>query len=280
MCIKVTMHLTRDVEQALVHAGLSSFMRIMRYRGIETVSRAGKRKVRKVILDIDGQEKCFYLKQILLELPKTVLKNIRKGAGRHTNACLEYKQIQAYKDLGIPVMTASGWGELSVCGWPVSGFVLLDEVPGIRLDQRLQHASPKERQQLLYTFGTLIKKLHDSNIDTVTRIQDVVCVPPDDAAGNDHMVLIDREHGSLIRSPIPGGKIQELLAKTYLKACQHFGSEPFTSRELLAFVTGYTAGQNTTRTERRQFIESIEQSAIDLVKNTRKYQDCGIKAGG
>lgn len=260
---KVELQIPDVIRDALLHQGIPDYPTLVRYSGGEVVSRKGKRKVRRLSLVVDGIECNCYLKQVRFESPAIVKRNIRKGAGRHTSAYFEYLQIERQKALGLPVMGAWGWGEKTLFGWPVSGVILLREVPGLRLDKQLALATSKDRQALLGKFGMLIRRLHDHGIDSVTRLQDVVCSTDGD------LVLIDREHGELTpRHPTIQIRYR-LLSKTYLKALQDMPELSLARPQLKAMLEGYIAdSEDITET-----LDATLRSAEQLARSSSKYQD-------
>ncbi|WP_067583872.1 lipopolysaccharide kinase InaA family protein [Endozoicomonas ascidiicola] len=114
----------------------------------------------------------------------------------HTPAVNEDIYIKQLKSRDFLVMDVMAVGERRENGFPIEGFILVDEVPGFQLDRFLTDTDDESvTQDLLTAYGQLIAKLHQQGFFAPLRVKDVIIRNVERC----ELVMIDRE----IRNPYP-----------------------------------------------------------------------------
>ena len=114
----------------------------------------------------------------------------------YTPAVNEDIYIKQLKARDFKVMDVMAVGERRENGFPVEGFILVDEVSGHQLDRYLTDADDEHiTHDLLTAYGTLIARLHQQGFFAPLRVKDVIIRDVEKR----ELVMIDRE----IRNPYP-----------------------------------------------------------------------------
>lgn len=114
----------------------------------------------------------------------------------HTPAVNEHIYIRQLKQHQFAVMNVMAVGEQRRAGFPVNGFILVDEVKGQQMDHFLKaNNDEKIVHSLLNAYGELTARLHQHGFYAPLRIKDIIVTNPE----QQQLVMIDRE----IRNPYP-----------------------------------------------------------------------------
>ncbi|WP_299732156.1 lipopolysaccharide kinase InaA family protein [uncultured Endozoicomonas sp.] len=114
----------------------------------------------------------------------------------HTPAVNEDIYIKQLKARGFPVMDVMAVGERRRKGFPVEGFILVNEVSGYQLDRYLMDTDDEViTDKLLTAYGKLIARLHQQGFYAPLRVKDLIITNLEEC----ELVMIDRE----IRNPYP-----------------------------------------------------------------------------
>jgi hypothetical protein len=147
-------------------------------------------KVNKRVRRIEGCGKVVYLKR---QLNTSIYKSIEKYLQcmyPHSRPFSEYIHICCLQKAQLPVMNPIAAGERRICGLPRCGFILVEEVKGISLEECLkQNITTVQKNALLEAFGRLIAKLHQNGFYAALRLKDVIVTDVNEAS----LVIIDRE---------------------------------------------------------------------------------------
>lgn len=166
----------------LTQMGLMSFEQLM----FSHIGCVVKQNVRR----IKGCGKVVYLKQ---HFATPILKSIEKylqGQYPHAAPFDEYIHICSLQQAQLPVMIPIAAGERRILGFPVCGFILVDEVKGVRLNELLsQVGTENEKTALLRAFGRLLARLHQHGFYTPLRFKDIIVTDENETS----LVMIDRE---------------------------------------------------------------------------------------
>ncbi|WNM57381.1 lipopolysaccharide kinase InaA family protein [Candidatus Nitrospira allomarina] len=227
------------------------------------MSRPAKRHVRKLSLEVAGQKKKFFLKQSGFLSFHLFLKSWCRLQVPLSGTARELLLLELFRDQGIPVMNAVAWGEHTVLGWPVRGFILVEEVVGREFVDVYRGASLRVRRRLFRLYGELMGTLHRIGIDSKVRPEDLICVSDNYKDFRNCFVVIDREHG---RPYLMGLSIEQCgirLGDIWAKGMYRIGLGE--RSELLAFLSGYltAAGQ-------RSVSEGRDAISANLVKRASR----------
>ena len=159
------------------------------------MSRPSKRSVRTLYLDIAGKKRKYFLKQACAQSLHAVLKALRRLQPPHSDTSREVLLLELFRDQGIPVMNPVAWGEHTVLGWPIRGFILVEEVVGNKFVDVYRGASLRVRRRLFRLYGELVGALHRKGIDSNVRPEDLICVSDNYANFRNCFVVIDCERG-------------------------------------------------------------------------------------
>lgn len=91
-------------------------------------------------------------------------------------------------------MKTVAYGERRLCGWPVGGFLLVEEVQGAEVAEVYRSCSTVTRHRLMEALGEYLGRLHESGFFQAVRLKDLFLNEGlNRADGVFDFVLIDRE---------------------------------------------------------------------------------------
>ena len=230
----------------------------------EIVSNAGKRPVFRVPLTGHGVARNYYLKKIPPISIRGLVRHLRGGIGFHGDAFKEQAQVARYERAGIPVMRIAAWGEDIRFGRPQSGFLLAREVEGERFDRYLGRCSQDEQVFLFARYGELLRRMHDSGIADLARVQDIVHAPQGE------LTVIDREHGLPKDRNLSRGESVNALARVYLKNLSALSATDAMKPALRAMLSGYL-GLDAEKAEIDAFELELNGEVVRLIGHKSKF---------
>jgi hypothetical protein len=139
---------------------------------------------------IEGCGKVVYLKrQLSVPIYKSIEKYLQMQYP-HSKPFSEYIHIGFLQKAQLPVMNPIAAGERRILGLPRCGFILVEEVKGISLQECLNTLENEtQKTALLKAFGTLLARLHHNGFYAAVRFKDVIVTDVNEAS----LVMIDRE---------------------------------------------------------------------------------------
>ncbi len=245
------------------------------------MSRPSKRHVRRLSLEVAGQKKKYFLKQSGFQSFHLLMKSWCRLQVPLSGTARELLLLELFRDQGIPVMKAVAWGERTVLGWPVRGFILVEEVVGKEFVDVYRGASLRVRRRLFRLYGELMGTLHRIGIDSKVRPQDLNCISDNYKDFRNCFVVIDREHG---RPYLMGLSIEQCgirLGDIWAKGMYRIGLGE--RSELLAFLSGYFtgAGQRSVREARgaisSNLVTRASCRAAEVLYHTNRFET--LRAG-
>lgn len=239
MLFRKNLHINKSLRSSLANIGISEFQDFMNYSAGELVSRPSKRNVRTLTLDVAGQKRKYFLKQTGIQPLPVVLKACCRLQSPCSDASREVEILELFRDQGIPVMNHVAWGEHTVLGWPVRGFILVEEVIGSEFVDVYRDASLRSRRRLMRVYGELMGALHQRGIKSKVHPRDLKCISQNYSTFQKCLVVIDRERGLNRLVNISLQQRGKKLAEIWIKGAFTIGRGE--RSELLAFLSGYFA---------------------------------------
>jgi len=170
--MKTTLEIEPAFAMALRDAGLSDFDAFMNVAGGPPTSKHKHRETLPVEINVDGEQKTFFLKRVFkVPLKHTLWPKLRGKQGRSQPA-LEWQRCRDLTRAGLPVMRAVACGERCRFGLPSQAFLLVQAVPMPNtLENWLVPGFPRpapiskpSRDRLLLEVGLLIGKIAEAGM--------------------------------------------------------------------------------------------------------------------
>ena len=265
------LYIEEELKEALSAQGFNSYRSFIEYKGGLRVSRRSKRDVRTMELLVRGKQKTYFIKLASGDPFKRVWQSIRSGRFPHTKVLKEIQMLKFFEQQQIPVMRAVAWGEKRAFGWPVSGFLLLEEVKGREFVELFKASGSRVRRQMMRVYGTLVGHIHTKGINAKVRLRDIICISEDFSDYAKSMVLIDRERGTPFPVEMPMKKCAAQLATLVTKSIPNTGI--LDKGEILAFLSGYFSGNRGFYDARKEFIAMTAAKIKYLMDHQERYKD-------
>lgn len=265
-------HINENLRGSLEKIEISTFQDFMNFSTGQLVSRSSKRPVRSLYLDVDGQTKKYFLKQVGIPSLYAGLKAWCRLQPVQSETVQELLLIQLFRRHGIPVMAPVGWGTNTVFGWPVSGFLLVEEVVGREFVEVYCTASLPGRRRLMRAHGELMGTLHRKGIESKVHPKDLICISQDYKNFQKSLVVIDREHGVPDTVNILFEHRAKRLAEIWIKGA--FMIDPAERSELLAFLSGYWTASHMTpqrKDVRQRFVVLVIGCVADILARDDRF---------
>jgi hypothetical protein len=240
--------------------GLSEFQDFVDYSDGLVVSRPSKRPVRSLYLTVAGHRRKYFLKQAWGESIRGVLKALCRHQAPHSSAIRELFIIELFRDQGIPVMNAVAWGEHKVFGWPVAGFLLVEEVVGGNFVNAYREVSLRIRRRMMWVYGELMGALHQRGIRSNVLLRDLIFTSQVYTTFRKCLVVIDREHGLPYSVNISLKQRGKALGENWVKGALLFirGERS----ELLAFLAGYFTACNMRKSQKSMRVILVQSTLL------------------
>ena len=288
-------HIDNNLKQSFSHVGLTTYQDFICFTGGQLVSRPTKNPVRKIQVMVGDNYKYFYLKQTSViryakEQKKTVIfqylnrlvRTILYGHWPHTTAYGEMLAVQYYKKLGIPVMTPVCWGEKRFLGWPLNGFLVVEENEGKNFEIEFNNATLKLRKKLAYGYGGLIGYMHKKEVYDDARCSDVICTSNHFHDFRKSMVTFDRERSRYNKKRVPESRNSKIfsmaksLSSTFLINAKSGVMKMPSYNELLSFLAGYFFENNMTKAERIELLGHTYNILSNHLNSTQQNEEIAI----
>lgn len=272
MVFRKRLHIDESIRPSLANLGISQFQDFVNYSNGKLVSRPSKRHVRTIFLDVAGERKKYFLKQDGFHSPQETLKAWRRFQWSYSHTARELLILQLFRDHGIPVMNPVAWGERSIFGWSINGFILVEEVVGKEFVEVYRAASLRRRRRLMWVHGELLGTLHNKGIESKVHPRDLICISENFETFRKCLVVIDRERGCTHPVNLSVEARGRMLAEIWVKGAFTIGrGDP---SELLAFLSGYFAAfgiDGTDRTLRAEVVNWIAGRASDILSHDERF---------
>lgn len=266
-----TLYIKEELKETFFNQGFSKYNCFIEYKGGLRVSRKSKRDVRTIELLVGDSKQTYFIKQARIEPFKRVWQNIRHGQCPHSKVFKELQMLNFFEEQKIPVMRVIAWGEKRFLGWPVSGFLLAEEVKGKEFVEMFRASGPKLRRQMMRGYGTLVGHVHKKGINAKVRHRDIIYVSDALSDYSKSMVLIDRERGSPFPVEMTTEKSVAQLATLLTKSIQNIGI--LERSEIFAFLNGYFSMNREFYNRRKEFIALAMAKIKHLMDHKERYKD-------
>lgn len=272
------LHVDPELRPLLAAAGLRELEDFLAFSGGSVVSRRRKRDVRRLELEVEGERRRYFLKQGRREALSATFAALRLRRPPRAAGLRERQLVERFRTHGIPVMRPVAWGERRLLGWPVSGFILVEEVVGRRFIDAYRESSLRARRRLLRAHGALMGRLHCLGIDSKVRPADLICATDEISGSQPNLVVIDREYGAREPIQLSGEQRGQGLADIWVKGALSMRlSEAGQRSELLAFLAGYLRELYLdTRPERHAEAErlagQVTARACEIVRRDGRFE--------
>jgi hypothetical protein len=192
----------------LAEMGLDTFERLMHAEIGCVLEKTADREIRR----IEGAGRTAYLKRRRTNPVLTTMEFYLTGRCAHTAPFTEYLHVRALQQAHLRVMNCIAAGEERKWGFPLSGFILVDEVKGTRLDLALNLADLRDQGlRLLQAYGTLLAGLHRRGFYGSLRLKDLIVTDLEQAS----LVMIDREAHNPYPRRVSLRKAQKALDRSF-----------------------------------------------------------------
>ena len=272
MFFRKNLHINENLKVPLASMGLSEFQDFVDYSDGLLVSRPSKRPVRSLYLTVAGHRRKYFLKQAGVESLRGVLKAWRRLQAPHSSAFRELLILELFRDQGIPAMNAVAWGERKVFGWPVRGFLLVEEVVGRAFVENYRDASLRSRRRMMWVYGELMGTLHHRGIMSKVRLRDLIWISQNYKTFRKCLVVIDRERGLTRPVDISLKQRGKALADIWVTGWSILG--PGERSELLAFLAGYFAESGIHRLNKAMcgnLVDWVLRCATDILASDYRF---------
>ncbi len=167
---------------------LSGFHTFMHEAVGSELSRDREREVRMISLAEEGAELRFFLKRRHRESWLGTFSTLLRGRPPLSGPLRERLLVQSLRKAGFAAMEPAAWGQRSVLGVPVCGFILVVGIPGISVAEAFERSAGRRRLDLMERIGLLVGALHRKGFLHPVRLKDLILRERDG-----ELVLIDRE---------------------------------------------------------------------------------------
>lgn len=152
------------------------------------------RELRRIKICLQDQTRTFYLKRLAKEPFFKLAQMALFGYLPRSGPLREQLLLKRLNKAGFATMRPVAYGERRCFGWPVGGFLLVEEVRGIEVADFYQICEPAMRYSLMEALGEYLGKLHRTGFFQPVRLKDVFLQERPAGAGEGFdFVLIDRE---------------------------------------------------------------------------------------
>lgn len=173
------------------------------------------RELRRITIGLQGQTRTFYLKRLAREPFMKLAQMLLFGYLPRSGPMREQLLLSRLNRAGFATMKTVAYGEKRRLGWPVAGFLLVEEVQGQDVAEFYRACPPVMRAQLLSALGRFFGRLHGAGFFQPVRLKDIFLRGTFDGPGNGYeFVLIDRETSKPGSSAFTWKRALEALART------------------------------------------------------------------
>ncbi len=182
----------RDTTQLL---GLLTFADFMAKPAGKLLGReGGGRELRLLETEHQGEKQRFFLKRLGREPFVKLVQMLLFGRWPRSGPVRELQMLNRLNDAGFPTMRPVAFGERRLFGWPMDGFLLVEEVRGVEVADFHALCPPPVRRNLFRCLGEYMGRLHAAGFFQPVRLKDLFLGDAPDRADKEFaFVLIDRE---------------------------------------------------------------------------------------
>jgi tRNA A-37 threonylcarbamoyl transferase component Bud32 len=217
----MTFYIQTSERSLFEEQGLDSFQSFMA---------EGVAKVNRLVLS-DGS--VFYIKRCGADATSVYLRMLLYGRRPRSSALRELQLLQILRSSGFLTMEPVAWGEESLFGIPLRGFLVVREVRGQDVSVLFEELNGLQKRALMKSIGRLVGRLHTAGFFHPVRLKDMIRT-------DDGLVLIDRETSKPWRSVFLRCKCLSSLetsARRTLREGHRIGAG-----SACAFLKGYRRG--------------------------------------
>lgn len=185
----------KDFHRWVKAAGLDTFSQFMT-KSVGELLDSGRngRELRRLKIGIKDQTRTFYLKRLAREPFGKLIQMVLFGYLPRSGPLREQLLLKRLNNAGFATMRTVAYGEKRRFGWPVSGFLLVEEVEGAEVAEVYQGCSTVTRHQLMDALGEYLGRLHKAGFFQAVRLKDLFLQESlNNIDGVFDFVLIDRE---------------------------------------------------------------------------------------
>jgi len=179
----------------IMAAGLESFSQFMT-KPVGELLDSGRngRELRRIKISIQEQTRIFYLKRLAWDPFGKLIQMVLFGYLPRSGPLREQLLLKRLNNAGFATMRTVAYGERRRFGWPMGGFLLVEEVQGVEVAEFYQSCSTATRHHLMTALGAYLGRLHKAGFFQTVRLKDLFLKKiSNDANGGFDFVLIDRE---------------------------------------------------------------------------------------
>ena len=266
--MSISFHINQKWVELFQQHGLYSFDAFFKNeKSFELVSAEKCTYVYK--LSLNGSN--FYLKRILPEHFKKIIRSLLKGKGFWNPVENELNNISHLQKNHLPVMNIAAWGIKKILGFPISSFIVSEEVPGEEFMDLYDRSDSKVRKLLYHEYGKLMAFAHNTQLDTTIRPQDIYCDLSKDQESI-KLTLIDREEGSTKRIVYSKKNILRVLSVIFYKFIKKNERLCISSKDIISFIEAYLKYSNIIKVTKKDFYRQLEGELFSYMSKRKSQQ--------
>ncbi len=240
-----------DFATVLDRHRLSGFRTLMHEAVGSELSRDRQREVRMISLEEEGGELRFFLKRRHRESQLGTFSTLLCGKPPLSGPLRERLLVQSLREAGFAAMEPAAWGQRSILGVPVCGFILVAGISGISAAEAFERSGGKQRLELMERIGQLAGALHRKGFLHPVRLKDLIL-----RDGDGELVLIDRESRKPWRSSYSSRKGNRSIARAARRTLRD--GHRIGPGSASAFVRGYLRAAGCGEgSARREWVRSL-----------------------
>jgi tRNA A-37 threonylcarbamoyl transferase component Bud32 len=183
----------------------------------------------------NGQKRKFYLKRIGREPFIKLFQSLMFGRFPQSGPVREKQMLSSLNAAGIATMRPVAFGERRCLGWPIGGFLLVEEVCGTEVADFYRSCGSEKRLELVEELGRYLGRLHEAGFFQPVRLKDLFFRL--DSEGKFAFVLIDRETSKPWPSHFRKGRCLQTLVRASRRTLRD--GYVIGRKEVRAFCRGY-----------------------------------------
>lgn len=172
-------------------AGMDSFDAFMRDDATSVSPGGGgeRARVRRLKLVNGGQTIVCFLKLTLAHRKLKSVQALVRGKRPHTDAYREMQMVLELAKHGFPAMKVIAWGEERRFGFPLRGFIMVEQAQGTCMQEMFKAGDSELRKKIIAAYAEMLGKLHLKGFFQIVRLKDIICFSENGALS---LTLIDR----------------------------------------------------------------------------------------
>jgi hypothetical protein len=266
------MTVNEDVRDATHAMGLLSFADFMAGPAGELLdSEKGGRQLRLLQTKHQGEMQRFFLKRLGREPFTKLVQMLLFGRWPSSGPIRELHMLNRLNEAGFATMRPVAFGERRFFGWPLGGFLLVEEVRGKEVADFHALCPPPVRRNLFHALGGYLGRLHAAGFYQPVRLKDLFL--SNDPGREDEayaFVLIDRETCKPWPAKFSRRRALQALARATRRTLRD--GHTIGHREILSFCQGYHREMGTAlgMSAKTLIMELMRSLREEFRKKTRK----------